>query len=82
MLMEKKEAKDLEKEIVKFLRDPTYPASDKTLKGILEHVRSHKEIKKSEQERAKKDKIRRIIDNSMKIHGSVSYTHLTLPTKA
>jgi len=30
MLMEKKEAKDLEKEIVKFLRDPTYPASDKT----------------------------------------------------
>ena len=67
--MEKKEAEDLENEIVKFLRDPTYPASDKTLKGILEHVRNHEEIIKSEQERAKKDKIRRIIDNSSKIRG-------------
>ena len=69
MFMEKKEAEDLENKIVKFLRDPTYPASDKTLKGILEHVRNHKEIIKSEQERAKKDKIRRILDNSSKIHG-------------
>lgn len=67
--MEKKEAKDLEKEIVKFLKDPKVPASDKTLKGILNHVDSHKEIEKSKQERAKKDKIRRIIDNSLKIHG-------------
>ena len=52
-------------EIKKFLNGTK---SGGTLNEILEHVREHEEIEKSKQERAKKDKIRRILKNTVDIY--------------
>ena len=65
LFMSKEGLEELEEEIIKFL-DGT--KSGGTLKGILEHVRNHKEIIKSKEERAKKDKIRRVLKNSDSIY--------------
>jgi hypothetical protein len=61
---------DLEDKIVNLLNDVTdskpYYGSY-TLDQILEHVKEHDEIKKSKRNRAKKDKLRRLISKSTKI---------------
>lgn len=57
--------KDLENEIVNILEKESWTGLE--LNEILQHVEDHPEIKMSLQVRAKKDKIRRILDKSPRI---------------
>jgi len=64
--------KDLENEIVNILEKESWTGLE--LNEILQHVEDHPEIKMSLQVRAKKDKIRRILDKSPRISHNTGKT--------
>ena len=82
-----KERDGLENEIINLLKRglDEWDFSYYTLNDILQHVWNHDEIKNSPSERAKKDKIRRIISKSPKIEQTPGRTkrkryHISVPT--
>jgi len=68
--MSKEDLKELENEIIHVLEKE----HSLKLNDILQHVEDHPEIKKSLRVRAKKDKIRRILDKSPRIKSNMERT--------